>query len=356
VSTDIEDAPADQSKRTSDLAGARIGMLAPVSWSVPPAGYGPWEQVVSLLTEGLVGRGLDVTLFATADSSTTARLSAICPRPTSVDPELDPKVWEYLHISEIFEHASEFDLIHNHFDFMPLAYSGLVRTPVVTTIHGFSSEKILAVYQKYNRKVHYVSISNADRHPSLHYDATVYHGIDLDRFTPRTRAGDYLLYFGRIHHDKGAREAIEVAHRSGRRLLLAGIIQDQGYYEREVAPHLDGKQIHYIGAVGPSKRDELLGGAFALLHLINFNEPFGLSIVESMACGTPVIGWSRGSIPEVISHGESGIIVNSIDQAVEAVAEVSRMDRSRVRAYAEKRFCKERMIEDYLNVYRKILA
>src|SRR5512145_3539562 len=170
----------------------RIAMVAPISWRTPPRHYGPWERVVSLLTEGLVKHGLEVTLFATADSITQAKLAAVCPRPYSEDATLDPKVWECLHISAVFERAAEFDLIHNHFDFLPLSYSGLVPTPVLTTIHGFSSERILPVYQKYNGRAYYVAISNADRHPSLDYVATVYHGIPLDEFTLQTQPDDYL--------------------------------------------------------------------------------------------------------------------------------------------------------------------
>ena len=231
---------------------------------MPPRHYGPWERVVSLLTEGLVERGLEVTLFATANSLTQARLAAVCPRPYSEDQSLDPKVWECLHISAVFERAAEFDLIHNHFDFLPLSYSGLVPTPLLTTIHGFSSERILPVYQKYNGRAYYVAISNADRHPSLDYLATVYHGIPLDEFTLQPEPDDYLLFFGRIHPDKGVVEAIEVARRVGRRLIIAGIIQDHDYFEREVAPHLGQNGIDYIGSVGPEQRDELLGGRVGL--------------------------------------------------------------------------------------------
>lgn len=332
----------------------RVAMLAPISWRVPPRHYGPWERVVSLLTEGLVERGLDVTLFATADSITRARLVGICPRPYSEDPSIDPKVWECLHISAVFERAAEFDLIHNHFDFLPLSYSGLVQTPVVTTIHGFSSERIVPVYEKYNGRTYYVAISNADRHPRLDYVATVYHGIPLEEFTLRREAGDYLLFFGRIHHDKGAREAIEVARRSGERLIIAGIIQDRDYFAREVEPFLD-ERIRYIGSVGPERRDELLGGAKALLHLINFNEPFGLSMVEAMACGTPVIATPRGSVPEIIEDGETGFIVRSVDEAVEALSQLPSLDRARIRAHVERRFSRERMVENYISVYEEVL-
>ena len=326
-------------------------MLAPISWRVPPRHYGPWERVVSLLTEGLGERGLEVTLFATADSLTRARLVAVCPRPYSEDPTLDPKVWECLHIAAAFERAAEFDLIHNHFDFLPLTYSGLVQTPVVTTIHGFSSERILPVYQKYNKRTYYVAISHADRHPSLDYIATVYHGIALEEFTLRTDPGDYLLFFGRIHPDKGTAEAIEVARRSGRRLIIAGIIHDRAYFDREVAPHLNGERIRYVGSVGPAERDRLLGGAYALLHLINFKEPFGLSPVEAMACGTPVIARPLGAIPEIIRHGETGFLVGSVDEAVTALSQVRHLDRARIRQHVATHFNRDRMVEDYLRVY-----
>ncbi len=277
----------------------RVAMLAPVSWRVPPRHYGPWEQFVSLLTEGLVRRGVDVTLFATADSVTTARLSACVPRGYSEDPSLDPKVWESLHISALFERADEFDLIHNSFDFLPLTYSGLVKTPVLTTIHGFSSQRIVAVYEKYDERGYYVAISEADRHERLHYIATIHHGIDMAAFEVRTTPGSYLLFFGRVHPDKGTVEAIDVAERAGLPLIIAGIIQDREYYEQSVAPRLDGERVSYIGPVGPEARSDLLGGARALLHLIDFAEPFGYSVVEAMACGTPVIANARGSMPEI---------------------------------------------------------
>ncbi|PWH13037.1 MAG: glycosyl transferase [Anaerolineae bacterium] len=333
----------------------RIAMLAPISWRVPPRHYGPWERVVSLLTEGLVARGVEVTLFATADSLTQARLVSVCPRPYSEDPSLDPKVWECLHIAAVFERAAQFDLIHNHFDFLPLSYSRLVNTPVLTTIHGFSSERILPVYQAYQDTTYYVSISDADRHPSLKYVATIHHGIDLGEFTLRTQPGEYLLFFGRIHPDKGTVEAIEIAKCSRRPLIIAGIIHDQRYFEQQVAPHLDGKQIRYIGSVGPSQRDSLLGGAFALLHLINFAEPFGLSLIEAMACGTPVIARPLGAIPEIVKPGLNGFWVQDLEQALQALEAIPQLDRSYIRADVAKRFSQQRMVEDYLSVYQQVL-
>jgi glycosyltransferase involved in cell wall biosynthesis len=334
----------------------RVAVLGPISWRTPPRHYGPWELFVSLLTEGLVARGVDVTLFATADSITSARLVGTAPTGYSEDTGIDPKVEESLHISTAFEMASSFDLIHNSFDFLPLTYSGLVETPLVTTIHGFSSEKILPVYQKYNGRAHYVAISDADRHPSLDYVATIHHGIDMGRFQLQLEPGAYLLFYGRIHPDKGVAEAIGVARLAGLPLIIAGIIQDDDYFRTMVEPHVDGDQVRYLGAVGPEDRSDLLGGARALLHLIDFEEPFGLSVVESMACGTPVIANRRGSMPELIRDGENGFLVDSIDAAVESVSRVGSLDRGRVRASVSRRFAVERMVEDYLAVYHRVVS
>ncbi len=334
----------------------KIAMIAPISWRVPPRHYGPWEWVTSLITEGLVAQGVDVTLFATRDSVTSAKLHWVCPRPYSEDPRLDPKVWECLHISEVFEHANEFDLIHNHFDFLPLTYSSLVSTPVLTTIHGFSSSKILPVYRKYNRRTYYVAISNADRHPDLNYIATVYHGIPIEEYEFCNNPGDYLLFFGRIHQDKGTYEAIQVARRVGLPLIIAGIVQDEDYFNEKVAPYIDGTVIKYIGPVGPPEKYELLAQARALLHLINFDEPFGLTVVEAMACGTPVIAVRRGSMPELIDNGATGFLVSDWEEAAAKIDDIERIDRGQCRVWVEKRFTQERMVRDYLNVYRRILA
>jgi glycosyltransferase involved in cell wall biosynthesis/quercetin dioxygenase-like cupin family protein len=333
----------------------RIAMLSSIAWRTPPRHYGPWEQVVSLLTEGLVARGVDVTLFATADSQTGGKFHAIAPRPYEEDRDLIPKVWESLHISEVFERAQDFDLIHNHFDFLPLTYSCLVKTPVLTTIHGFSSEKILPVYKKYNGKDYYVSISDADRSPDLTYVATIHHGIEVEAFTFNPLVGEYLLFFGRIHPDKGAREAIEIARQANRDLLLAGIIQDEHYFETEVKPHLNGSRIQYVGSVGPELRNNLLGGAACLLHPIGFDEPFGLSVVEANACGTPVIAFSRGSMPEIIKDGVNGFLVSNTSEAVGAVKRIGSISRTDCRGVAEKRFSRDRMVDDYLKVYERIV-
>jgi glycosyltransferase involved in cell wall biosynthesis len=334
----------------------RIAMLAPISWRTPPRHYGPWELVTSLLTEALIAKGIDVTLFATADSLTAGTLAAVVPAGYSEDRSLDAKVMEMLHVSHVFERAGEFDLIHNQADFVPLAFSRLVRTPQVTTIHGFSSERIVPVFKRYDDVVNYVAISDADRHPDLRYAATIHHGIRIEDFPFDAHGSDDLLFFGRIHPDKGAAEAIKAARATGDRLLMAGIIQDEGYYTREVQPHIDGEQIVYEGPVGGEARTRALGQAKALLHLIGFDEPFGLSVIEAMACGTPVIAYNRGSMPELIEDGVTGFLVESFDEAVAAIARIGEIDRAACRRSVEQRFTVERMAERYLELYERILT
>lgn len=333
-------------------AGLKIGILAPISWRVPPRAYGPWEQFVSLLTEGLVKRGVDVTVFATGDSLTTGTLSAVVPTGYSEDRTIDVKVAEGLHIASFFERADEFDLIHNSYDFLPLCFSRLVKTPMVTTIHGLSSEKILPVYRKYNRDGHYVAISNADRHPTLNYAATIHHGIDFNAFPLATGRRDYFLFFGRIHPDKGTREAIDAAHRANMPLVIAGIIQDKQYFDAAIAPHIDGVRVRFIGAVEGNQKAEVLGGARALLHLISFEEPFGFSVVEAMACGTPVVATGRGSMRELIVQGRNGILV---EPGRDIAIARDQFDPETVRASVEARFNVDRMVDDYLTLYLRVL-
>lgn len=330
-------------------------MLSPIAWRTPPKIYGPWEKVASVLTEGLVKAGLDVTLFATADSLTAAKLDAVCSMPYEEDKNIDPKVWECLHISNLMEKAGEFDIIHNHFDFLPLTYSGLIDTPMVTTIHGFSSEKILPVYKKYNIITNYVSISNADRHADLDYLATIYHGVSAVDFTYSDIKDDYLLFYGRIHPDKGTHTAIEIAKKCGMPLIIAGLIQNQYYYSRDIAPHIDGQKVKYLGNVSQKEGNKLLGRAKALLHPIYFEEPFGLSVAEAMMCGTPVIAHSMGSMPELIENSKTGYFVSTLDEAVEAVHKIEDIDTYYCRAHAIESFGIQRMVDGYLDIYREII-
>lgn len=334
----------------------RIAMLSPIAWRTPPRHYGPWEWVVSQLTENLIARGVDVTLFATGDSRTAGKMRWVCPRPYEEDKSLNPKVWESLHIANVFEQANEFDIIHNHFDFLPLTYSSLVKTPVLTTIHGFSSPKIVPVYKKYNASVHYVSISNADRNNELDYIATIHHGIPVADYSFSPDVGKYLLVFGRIHHDKGVHEAIQLAQQVERPLVIAGIIQDEKYFHEKVEPFIDGKNVQYIGSVGPDKKSKVLSNALALLHLINFDEPFGLSVIEAMACGTPVIAMNRGAMPEIIVDGKTGFLVNSLQEAKNRVALLQQIDRNFCRLTVQQNFSVEKMVDRYIQVYKKIMA
>jgi glycosyltransferase involved in cell wall biosynthesis len=338
----------------------RIAMIAPIAWRTPPRHYGPWELVTSLLTEALVARGVDVTLFATRDSHTAGRLDGVVPAPYCEDASIDAKVWEYRHLSYVFEQAAKdpgrFDLIHNQADFPAHAFAPLVDTPMVTTIHGFSSERILPMYKPFEDRIHYVAISDADRHPDLKYAATIHHGIPIDAFAFDPVGSEDLLFFGRIHPDKGAAEAIAAASASGRRLDLYGIVQDETYARDAVMPHVDGVRVAYHGPVGGAARVRALGGARALLHLINFAEPFGLSVIEAIACGTPVIATRRGSMPELIADGVNGFLVDTPSEAVAAIGRAGELDRAAVRASVAERFSVRRMADDYIALYRRILG
>jgi glycosyltransferase involved in cell wall biosynthesis len=333
----------------------KIAVLSPIIWRTPPRHYGPWEQVASVLTEGLIKKGMQVTLFATGDSQTAADLSAVCPTPLGEQPG-DAKVWECLHISALMERATEFDLIHNHYDFLPLSYSRLIATPMVTTIHGFSSEAILPVYKKYNSTNHYVSISNSDRHPELLYADTVYNGIDEQLFPFEEMPQEYLLSFGRIHPDKGTHLAIQIARKLNMQLLICGLIQDHAYFTEKIEPYLNGTSVIYKGNVGPQERSKLLGNAEALLHPVQFDEPFGLSVVEAMMCGTPVIAFKRGAMKELIQDGKTGFLVNTVEEAVTATRKIKFINRYDCRRYALANFSQETMVDHYIAVYKSILS
>jgi glycosyltransferase involved in cell wall biosynthesis len=331
----------------------RVALLGPIAWRTPPKHYGPWELITSLLAEGLVRRGIDVTLFATLDSQTAASLDGVCPHGYAEDDALDGRVWEGLHVSHALERSAEFDLMHNHLDWLPLAFSQHCRTRLVTTIHGFSDRKILPAYQASSSS--FVSISDADRAAGLNYIATVHHGIDLSRFAFSATGGEDLVVLGRIHPDKGTADAIEIANQAGRRLKIAGPVQDLAYYKEKVAPFVDDDKVRYLGSVGPEQRSDLLASAAALLHPIGFAEPFGLSVVEAMAAGTPVIAYDKGSMPEVIDEGVTGFLVSDITSAVAAVESAITLPRADIRRTAERRFSADHMVDRYLAVYASLL-
>ncbi|MDZ4839650.1 MAG: glycosyltransferase family 4 protein [Bacteroidota bacterium] len=333
----------------------KIAILSSIAWRTPPTAYGPWEQVASNHCEELVNLGHDVTLFATGNSVTNAKLCAVVPSGYAETQGMDAKVWECLHISNLMEQAGDFDIIHNHFDFLPLTYSRLVKTPIVTTIHGFSSNKIVPVYKKYNDTSHYVSISYSDRHNSLNYTANVYNGIDSRQFTFNETSDDYLLFFGRIHPDKGTLDACKIALATNKQLIIAGLIQDADYYNQKIASLVDNNQIKYIGNVGPDKRNELLGKALAVLHPIHFDEPFGLSVAEAMMCGTPIIAYNRGSMPEIIKQNVTGYIVENLEEAINMVPKLKLLSRKDCRQHSLDNYSMHTMAKGYVEVYNKIL-
>jgi glycosyltransferase involved in cell wall biosynthesis len=316
-----------------DLKNKRIAILSPVAWRTPPREYGAWETVASNITEGLVARGWkNVTLFATKDSVTKAKLVGWIEKGYEEDKSQVPLVSSCLHISKVMERAGEFDLIHNNFDYLPLTYSRLIRTPVLTTIHGFSEPDILRVYHEH-KDSYYVSISDSDRDPGLPYLATVYNGIDLSNLTFREEPGDKLIHYGRIHNDKGTHLAIEVAKKCGMDLIIAGIIQDQEYFNTRIKPHVNQSSIQFIGPINPIQRDKLLKQAYAVLHLNTIPERFGLVMAESMAAGVPVI-----------------------DEALKAVSKINKIDRKKCRLRVEENFTIDKMVEGYEKVYAEIFG
>lgn len=334
------------------MPNKRIAVLSPIAWRTPPRQYGAWETVASNLAEGLVARGWDVTLFATGDSVTRARLHAVVRRGYEEDRTVDPKVAEYLHISEAFEHAAEFDIIHSHYDFMAISFTRLVKTPVLTTIHGFSSPAIMPVYEKY-RDAYFASVSDSDRAPGLNYLATVYNGIDVSLYPLQEHAGGHLIFLGRIHPDKGVHLAIEVARLSGSPLIIAGIIQDQAYFRDQVEPHLDDA-IRYVGPLDVPGKNDLFARARALLHLNTIPERFGLVLTEANAAGVPVIAMDLGSCREVIEDGRTGFLVNNTAEAVQRLQRIPEIDRNACRQRVERHFSVTRMVESYERVYRMI--
>jgi len=337
--------------------GLKLAVLAPISWPTPPPGYGPWEQVAFDIADGMRKRGLEVTLFATGNSHFDGSLASVVPVGLNEDRALDGGIYEALHIGELFARAGEFDLIHNNLDWKPLTYALATQgPPLLTTIHGFSSPQILAAYYAGARRSFYCSISDADRDPGLEYLATTYNGIDPSLFTFSATPGDYLVFLGRFHPEKGAHIAIEIAKRAGVRIVLAGIPHDVAYFEREIAPHIDGDAVCFVGPVQRDARDELLSNALALVHMTTRPERFGLTLIEAMACGTPVLGADMGSIPEIVRNGVTGYVCKDVAEAVARVPLLASLDRRACRDHVESTFTVEHMIDRYLGAYKMALG
>lgn len=334
-----------------------VAILSSIAWRTPPIHYGPWELVASLICEELVRQGHSVTLFATGNSQTAAKLEAVCPRGYEEDEVIKENVdnWQSLHLSHFLEHADTFDVIHNHSNFQPILHTDSINSPMITTMHcgtiEFSSKETLDIFKKYNDSNYYVALSNAAKHQDLEYTATIHHGIDVNKFSLGTGEGGYLLSFGRIHPDKGTADAISIAKQTNHRLIIAGIVHDQRYFDERVRPHLDDDLITFVGSVGGQQKNELLKNAKALVSPIYFEEPFGLSVLEAMACGTPVIVYNRGAASEVVDHEKTGFVVSGIEQAVEAVSQLANIDRNRCRRHVATHFSLDKMIASYLEVY-----
>ncbi|MCL1469385.1 glycosyltransferase family 4 protein [Argonema antarcticum] len=339
----------------------RIAQVAPLWERVPPLAYGGIELVVGLLCDQLVRCGHEVTLFASGDSLTLANLESVHPRALRLDPTVkEPGIYEMLHLSQVYERAQEFDIIHSHLGCAALPYANLVKTPTVHTLHGIftpDNEKLFV----HARRQNYVSISNSQREPrlNLNYVGTVYNGINtgIYEFREKPEQPPYLAFLGRISPEKGTHLAIEIAQRSGQHLKIAGKVDavDVEYYDREIKPHIDGKQIEYLGEANHQQKCALMGGAIATLFPITWREPFGLVMIESMAVGTPVIAMPLGSVPEVIADGKTGFLCNSVEEAVAAINKVAKIDRHACRDHVLKNFSMERMTESYIAVYQKII-
>ncbi|HEY9667218.1 MAG TPA: glycosyltransferase family 4 protein [Coleofasciculaceae cyanobacterium] len=340
----------------------RIAQVAPLWERVPPPAYGGTELVVSLLTDELVRRGHEVTLFASGDSLTLAKLESIHPRAIRNDDTVkEYGIYEMLQLSKVYERAQEFDIIHSHVGCAALPYANLVKTPTVHTLHGVftpDNEKMFA--QARNQP--FVSISDTQREPrlKLNYAATVYNGININtyKFYPEPQNPPYLAFLGRLSPEKGAHLAIAIAKRSGWHLKMAGKIDvvDRHYFEQEIKPHIDGKQIEYLGEANHAQKCELMGGAVATLFPITWREPFGLVMIESMATGTPVIAMKLGSTSEVIAHGRTGFLCKSVDECVAAIDKVAQFNRSACREHVQSHFSVQRMADGYEAVYQQILT
>lgn len=340
----------------------RIAQVSPLWETVPPPAYGGIELVVSLLTDELVRRGHEVTLFASGDSQTLAKLEAVHPRALRLDSLVkEVGVYETLHLTQVFSHAQDFDIIHSHMGCAALPYAKFVKTPTLHTLHGIftpDNEKLYSLF----RTQPYVSISDAQREERLGLNclATVYNGIAVERFDfyPQPQDPPYLAFLGRMSPEKGPHLAIEVAKRTGWHLKMAGKIDpvDQAYFQEKIQPHIDDLQIEYLGEANHTQKNILMGNAVATLFPITWREPFGLVMVESMAAGTPVLAMNLGSAPEVVVHGHTGFLCHSVEDYIAALAQIDSIDRYACRAHIQRHFNAQRMTDGYEAVYRQLLA
>lgn len=337
----------------------RIAQVAPLWERVPPPGYGGIELVVGRLTDELVRRGHEVTLFASGDSQTLARLESVAPQALRLDPTVyEPAVYEILQLKQVLEQANDFDIIHFHTGFTPLPWVELLKTAVVHTLHGRFTDHNLKIFSQYANQC-YISISDAQRQfaPQLNYCRTVYNGINPQDypFHPQPHSTPYLAFLGRISPEKGSQEAIAIAKQAGWQLKMAGKIDtvDKEFFEKEIKPHLDGDQIQYLGEVSHSEKVELLGNAAATLFPITWHEPFGLVMIESMCTGTPVIGMKLGSVSEVIDDGRTGFICQSQDEMIDAIPAAVELNRQACHDHVVSQFSIYHMVDGYEAAYQQ---
>jgi glycosyltransferase involved in cell wall biosynthesis len=338
----------------------RIAQVAPLYESVPPKLYGGTERVVSYLTEQLVDMGHEVTLFASGDSITRAHLRPMCDRALRLDSESTDSLADHVRLAERVVHESaQFDVVHSHIDYLGFSFWRRMRTPHVTTLHGrLDIPTLQKLYREFIDEP-VTAISQAQRLPLswVNWQATVHHGLPAKLYTPREQRGEYLAFLGRVSPEKRVDLAIEIARRAGFPLKIAAKVDkvDREYFEAVIKPLLNEPGIDFIGEIGESEKNEFLGGAYALLFPIDWAEPFGLVMIEAMACGTPVVATRRASVPEVIEHGLTGFIVSNVDQAVQVLNDVPQLDRQRIRQAFDRRFNASRMAQEYLTVYERLI-
>ncbi len=338
----------------------RIAQVAPLYESVPPKYYGGTERVVSYLTESLVELGHEVTLYASGDSVTDARHRVACSCALRLDlGSADPLADHVCLAEQVFQQADEFDVVHSHIDYLAFPLLRRMRTPHVSTLHGrLDIPNLYALFREFSDEP-LVSISRAQRAPLAwaNWQGTVYHGLPEELYRFRRETGRYLAFLGRVSPEKGLAQAIQIARRAGLPLKIAAKIAkiDREYFQGTVVPLLDSRDIEFIGEIGEGEKDEFLGNAIALLFPIDWPEPFGLVMIEAMACGTPVIAYPRGSVPEIIQHGINGFIVRDADEAVRAVARIGRLSRRRCRQVFEERFSATRMATEYLALFEQLI-